>query len=199
MPASYIAFDLLALDGVELLERPFSERRAALELDRRSAPRRARARRGDAERGSSTPRASSPKRLDAPTPRASERRWSRSSAVRTIDCVSSATARARRGHSVGSLILGLYEPTASCASSGTARASTRPRSASSSRGLRLTRRARAAAAIRAAGPRSRPRVGRAAPGARRRGELRPRQRRAHPPRHEDPALARGQAAARLPL
>ncbi|HEX2702305.1 MAG TPA: ATP-dependent DNA ligase, partial [Solirubrobacteraceae bacterium] len=31
LPASFIAFDLLSLDGVELLDRPFSERRAALE------------------------------------------------------------------------------------------------------------------------------------------------------------------------
>ena len=36
-----------------------------------------------------------------------------------------------------------------------------------------------------------------APRAGRRGHLRPRQRRPHPPRHEDPALARGQAAARV--
>ena len=38
----------------------------------------------------------------------------------------------------------------------------------------------------------------AAPRAGDRGQLRPRQRRADPPRREDPALARGQAAGRVP-
>ena len=51
------------------------------------------------------------KRLDAPTPPASARRWSRSSALRTIDCVvDRLPARASSRTRVGSLILGLYEP-----------------------------------------------------------------------------------------
>ena len=87
-PASYVAFDLLELDGAELLERAVRAPPRGARRARRRAPLGARPRSGRrASAGSSRPRASSPSASTPPTPPASARRWSRSSALRTIDCV----------------------------------------------------------------------------------------------------------------
>jgi ATP-dependent DNA ligase len=67
-PASYVAFDLLELDGVELLGEPFEARRAALERMQGLPP----------SAGSTTRRASSRSASTPPTPPGSGRRWSRS-------------------------------------------------------------------------------------------------------------------------
>ena len=49
------------------------------------------------------------KRLDSPYLRASARRWSRSSALRTIDAVVVGWRPGKEENTVGSLILGLYD------------------------------------------------------------------------------------------
>ena len=103
-PAVYVAFDLLAREDESLLERPFAERRAALEellADERFAgapvelmetvataergPALARARRGGDRQGA----------LGALPSRASARGWSRSSACARSTPSSSAGAPAR--------------------------------------------------------------------------------------------------------
>ena len=77
LPASYVAFDLLARDGVELLEQPFESRREALEqIDGvRRSPELVRDPAPPRSAGSSRPRASSPNASMPPTPQASARRW----------------------------------------------------------------------------------------------------------------------------
>ena len=119
--------------------------------------------------------------------------------VRTIDAVVAGYRPGKEEGTVGSLILGLYDPDGKLHVVGHSSGPARGREA-------RARRQAAAVRDRPARPR-RPepleeregaRVDRPAPRARRRGHLRPHQRRPHPPRHEDPALARGQGAARLP-
>ena len=75
-PASYVAFDLLELDGVELLERAVrAPPRGARGARRACAARSSCATPPRPSAGSSTPRASSPSASTPPTPRASARRW----------------------------------------------------------------------------------------------------------------------------
>ena len=99
---------------------------------------------------------------------------------------------------VGSLILGLYDDDGELARSAT-RPASRPRRSASCRPAQALRDRRARQRRpEPLGERPRARVGRAAPRAGRRGDLRPHQRRPHPPRHEGRALARRQAAGRVP-
>ena len=131
------------------------------------------------------------------TDRASARGWSRSSASRTIDAVVVGYRPGKEDGTVGSLILGLYDDGGKLRvvghSSGLRAAEKRDAGRASSRRTRPARRGH--------GDPSRWKSEKelewvdAAPGAGRRGHLRPRQRRPHPPRHQDPALARGQGAA----
>jgi len=109
-PASYVAFDLLALAGKELLARPFSERREALETI--DGLRRARL--------VHDPREAEPwlretegviaKRLDSPYTPGKRTAMVKVKRLRTIDCVVIGFRPGVAADSVGSLILGLYEP-----------------------------------------------------------------------------------------
>ena len=118
--------------------------------------------------------------------------------VRTIDAVVVGYRPGKEPDTVGSLILGLYDADGKLHVVGPLLRPARRREARAGRAARALRDRRARP--RRPEPleeRAGARVDRAAPRARRRGHLRPRQRRAHPPRHEDPALARRQAAARV--
>jgi ATP-dependent DNA ligase len=116
-PASYVVFDLLANDGEALLERPFAERRAALErllrerafasapielMDATSDPARAREWLKDAE-GAIAKVRSAPY---LPGKRAGMFKVKR---VRTIDAVVAGWRPGKAKGTVGALILGLYD------------------------------------------------------------------------------------------
>jgi ATP-dependent DNA ligase len=108
-PASYVAFDLLELDGKELLEEPFERRRAALEqLDgvRRSAVVRDPA---AAQRWLQQTEGVVAKRLDAAYAPGKRTAMVKVKRLRTIDCVVMGYRPGVDPDSVGSLILGLYE------------------------------------------------------------------------------------------
>ena len=153
-PARYVAFDLLALDDEKLLDRPYAERRRALEeltaagID--LTPLDARPRRGRAV-AAPTARASSPRSSARPTGPAQRVGMVKVKRVRTIDAVVAGYRPGKEEGTVGSLILGLYDDAGGCTSSATPRDCALPRSAPSSSGSRLTRPASAATAIRAAG------------------------------------------------
>jgi ATP-dependent DNA ligase len=125
-PARFRAFDLLALDDEELLERPFSERRAALvaliaglESAREEGP-------GGWSAGSVEltpltlePAAAEPwlsggegviaKELDAPYRPGERKGMSKVKRLRTIDAVLVGWRPGKEEGTVGSLILGLYD------------------------------------------------------------------------------------------
>jgi len=108
-PASFVAFDLLALEGRVLLELPFAERRALLETVEglRRAPL------------VRDPAAAEPwlletegviaKRLDMPYTPGKRTAMVKVKRLRTIDCVVVGYRPGKAAGSVGSLILGLYE------------------------------------------------------------------------------------------
>jgi ATP-dependent DNA ligase len=108
-PASFIAFDLLSQDGAELLDRPFSERRAALEsidgLRRAELVRDA----ADAEGWLAHTEGVIAKRLDAAYTPGKRTAMVKVKRRRTIDCVVVGYRPGKTPESVGSLILGLYE------------------------------------------------------------------------------------------
>jgi ATP-dependent DNA ligase len=116
-PSTYIAFDLVALDDTSLLERPFHERRAALEyLLSRPAfqaapvelmvstadPARAQAWLQDAEGAIA-------KERDAPYLPGQRRGMVKVKRVRTIDAVLVGWRPGKEAGTVGALILGLYD------------------------------------------------------------------------------------------
>jgi ATP-dependent DNA ligase len=110
LPASYVAFDLLELDGVELLEEPFERRRAALEAL-------AGVRRSElvndpaaAERWLQQTEGVVAKRLDATYAPGRRTAMVKVKRQRMIDCVVLGFRPGVEPESVGSLILGLYEP-----------------------------------------------------------------------------------------
>ncbi len=200
-PARYIAFDILARDDEELIGLPFADRREALEQLAGSAI--------DVtplthERAEAEPWLLSGEGVVAKDVRAPYRPGQRVGMVkvkrvRTIDAVVAGYRPGKEEGTVGSLILGPVR---------------RGRQAARRRALLRAARGRearagdAARAVRDRPPRARrsepmeeregPRVDRAAARARRGGDVRPLERRPHPAWHEDPPLARGQAAARLP-
>jgi ATP-dependent DNA ligase len=109
LPAAYVAFDLLELDGEELLEEPFERRRAALErLDgiRRSElvsdP-------AAAEHWLQQTEGVVAKRLDSAYAPGKRTAMVKVKRMRTIDCVVLGYRPGVEPESVGSLILGLYE------------------------------------------------------------------------------------------
>ena len=109
-PASYVAFDLLELDGAELLREPFERRRETLEsLEglRRSLLVRDPA---DAERWLERTEGVVAKRLDAPYAAGKRTAMVKVKRARTIDCVVMGYRPGTAAGTVGSLILGLYEP-----------------------------------------------------------------------------------------
>jgi len=108
-PASYVAFDLLERDGVDLRQEPFERRREgldALEGIRRSTlvrdPADARAWLADTEGVVA-------KRLDAPYAAGKRTAMVKVKRVRTIDCVVMGYRPGTAAGTVGSLILGLYD------------------------------------------------------------------------------------------
>jgi ATP-dependent DNA ligase len=110
LPASYVAFDLLELDGVELLEQPFERRRAALE--RLEGVRRSElvSDPAAAERWLQQTEGVVAKRLDAAYAAGKRTAMVKVKRLRTIDCVVIGFRPGVEADTVGSLILGLYEP-----------------------------------------------------------------------------------------
>jgi len=111
-PARFIAFDLLAHEDESLLERPFAERRAALEaLVRAPVELSPLVRDADeAEGWLHTTEGVVAKQLDAPYEPGKRTRMVKVKRVRTIDCVVVGWRPGKEEGTVGSLILGLYEP-----------------------------------------------------------------------------------------
>jgi ATP-dependent DNA ligase len=110
IPASYVAFDLLELDGVELLAQPFAARREALEQIagvRRSELVRDAA---EASRWLEDTEGVVAKRLDAAYAPGKRTTMVKVKRLRTIDCVVMGYRPGTDPQTVGSLILGLYEP-----------------------------------------------------------------------------------------
>jgi ATP-dependent DNA ligase len=109
LPASYVAFDLLELNGVELLEEPFKRRRDALEkLDgvRRSELVRDPV---EAQTWLEDTEGVVAKRLDAAYAPGKRTAMVKVKRLRTIDCVVMGFRPGVEPDTVGSIILGLYE------------------------------------------------------------------------------------------
>lgn len=110
-PARFIAFDLLAAGDETLLERPFAERRAALEaldapgLERTPLVRTA----AEAEGWLRTAEGVVAKELAAPYRPGERAGMAKIKRVRTIDCVIAGWRPGKEPRTVGSLILGLYD------------------------------------------------------------------------------------------
>jgi ATP-dependent DNA ligase len=112
IPASYVAFDLLAEEGEALLEAPFAQRRERLErlldgtgieLSKLS---------GDAEQAEEWLRKTEgtmAKQLDAPYVPGKRRGMAKVKREREIDCVVMGWRPGKEEGTVGSLILGLYD------------------------------------------------------------------------------------------
>ena len=109
-PASYVAFDLLERDGAQLLGEPFERRRAA--LDAREGLRRSRLVRDPAaaQRWLERSEGVVAKRLDAAYAPGKRTAMTKVKRVRTIDCVVVGYRPGTAAGTIGSLILGLYEP-----------------------------------------------------------------------------------------
>ncbi len=110
-PARYVAFDVLAIDGESWIERPFEERRAALEgslpdgIDITPLTR-------DAEQAEPWLRSGEgvvAKQLDAPYRPGQRTGMVKVKRVRTIDAVVVGYRPGKEEGTVGSLILGLYD------------------------------------------------------------------------------------------
>lgn len=116
-PATYVAFDLLALDDDSLLERPFSKRRQALERllgepRFESAPVELIESTADvqaAERWLLAAEGSIAKEIDAPYLPGQRRGMVKVKRTRTIDAVVQGWRPGKEQGTVGALILGLYE------------------------------------------------------------------------------------------
>jgi ATP-dependent DNA ligase len=116
-PARFVAFDLLARDGEALLERPFAERRSALEellrslgsdgepLELTPCVRAA----ADAEQWLHSGEGVIAKELGAPYRPGERHGMVKIKRVRTIDCVVVGWRPGKEEGTVGSLILGLYD------------------------------------------------------------------------------------------
>jgi len=109
-PASFIAFDLLSRDGSELLDRPFSERRASLESIEGLRRAELVLDPSGAEAWLEHAEGVVAKRLDAPYAPGKRTGMVKVKRQRTIDCVIVGYRPGKAAQSVGSLILGLYEP-----------------------------------------------------------------------------------------
>jgi ATP-dependent DNA ligase len=110
LPASYVAFDLLELDGAELLEEPFVRRRAALEQLEGVRRSELVSNPAAAERWLEHTEGVVAKRLDAAYAAGKRTAMVKVKRLRTIDCVVIGYRPGVEPESVGSLILGLYEP-----------------------------------------------------------------------------------------
>jgi len=109
LPAAYVAFDLLELDGEELLGAPFEQRREALE--QLAGVRRSELVRDPAaaQRWLEQTEGVVAKRLDASYAAGKRTAMVKVKRLRTIDCVVMGYRPGVEPESVGSLILGLYE------------------------------------------------------------------------------------------
>jgi ATP-dependent DNA ligase len=112
IPATYIAFDLLAEGDEELLEAPLSERRARLEAlapgaDLELTPLTAETE--QAERWLGSIEGVMAKQLDAPYLPGKRKGMAKVKRERTIDCVVMGWRPGKEEGTVGSLILGLYD------------------------------------------------------------------------------------------
>ena len=110
LPASFVAFDLLELDGQELLDQPFERRREGLEQlagVRRSELVRDPA---EAQRWLEQTEGVVAKRLDAAYAPGKRTAMVKVKRLRTIDCVVVGYRPGVDPDTVGSLILGLYRP-----------------------------------------------------------------------------------------
>ena len=110
-PASFAAFDLLSEDDRSLLDRPFSERRAALEamiadpLELTPST----TDRGRADDWLQTAEGVIAKRVEAPYQPGKREGMQKIKRVRTIDCVAVGWRPGKAEGTVGSIILGLYD------------------------------------------------------------------------------------------
>lgn len=117
-PARYVAFDLLALDTVPLLERPFAERRDALErflaapafVDSSVTITPAVRTPEEAEGWLQRTEGVVAKELDAPYLPGERKGMVKVKRKRTIDCVVQGWRPGKEDGTVGSLVLGLYAP-----------------------------------------------------------------------------------------
>jgi ATP-dependent DNA ligase len=110
-PARFLAFDLLARDDDVLMERPFAERRAALEALVTAPVALAPSVRSAAEAQAWLHSAEGvvAKRLDAPYEPGKRTAMVKVKRLRTIDCVVVGWRPGKEVGTVGSLILGLYD------------------------------------------------------------------------------------------
>jgi len=109
-PAHYIAFDLLALEDEELLEHPFSERRAALERLRGIEVTPLTRDPSETEPWFANGEGVVAKDLRAPYRPGQRTGMFKIKRVRTIDAVVVGYRPGKEPDTVGSLILGLYDP-----------------------------------------------------------------------------------------
>jgi ATP-dependent DNA ligase len=118
LAASYVAFDALSVGGVALLDRPFSDRRAALEQV--AGVRRAELVYDPAQAQGWLEHTEGviAKRLDAAYTPGKRTAMVKVKRQRTIDCVVMGYRPGKEPGSVGSLILGLYEPSGALRSVG---------------------------------------------------------------------------------
>lgn len=110
-PATFVAFDLLELEGEILLERPYGERRRALEAHVREplmlTPMVANA--AEAETWLQTAEGVIAKELDAPYRPGERKGMTKIKRVRTIDAVVVGWRPGKEEGTLGALILGLYD------------------------------------------------------------------------------------------
>ena len=110
-PATFAAFDLLAVDGASLLDRPFAERRARLEA-LVADPLELTPVTTDRDRAAGwlqTAEGTIAKRLDARYCPGKREGMLKIKRVRTIDCVAVGWRPGKAEGTVGSIILGLYD------------------------------------------------------------------------------------------
>ncbi len=110
MPASYVAFDLLAVDDEDLTERPWHERRARLEGIDGLRVGRVVDDAADAQEWFATAEGVIAKERDAPYLPGERRGMTKIKRVRTVDAVVVGWRPGKEAGTVGSFILGLYEP-----------------------------------------------------------------------------------------
>jgi len=111
-PAHYVGFDLLARDDEVLLERPFAERRAALEALAANGIELTQLKRdaADAEPWLHRGEGVVAKELDSPYHPGQRTGMVKVKRLRTIDAVVVGCRPGKEADTIGSLILGLYDP-----------------------------------------------------------------------------------------